>query len=94
MPALSSQAKEPQGIVGCIQGSGLDGQAEDFAGVVEGGEAVDAVVAVAVGHGDDEGQLTTMAQAVGCEFEDAVTVNPAFSVAVPAPKGVGVVVSP
>jgi hypothetical protein len=92
MPALSSQAKEPQSIVGRIQGSGLDGQAKGFAGVVEGGEAVDAVVAAAIGQGDDERQLAAMVQAVSREFVEAVTIDPALTVAVPAPEGVGVVV--
>ncbi len=50
LPTMGSQAEEAQGIVGCIQGSGLDGQVEDFVASVEGGQAVDAIVAVAVGH--------------------------------------------
>ena len=93
MPALSSQAKEPQRIVGRIQGSGLEEEAEGFTGAIDSREAVDAVVAVAIGHGDDEGQLTAMAQAVGGEFEDTMAIDPAFTVAVPAPQGVGVAVS-
>ena len=55
MPALSGQAKEPQDIVGRIQGSGLGEEAEGFTGAIESREAVDAVVAVAIGYGDDEG---------------------------------------
>ena len=93
MPALSSQAKEPQGIMGRIQGNGLEEEAEGFTGAIESREAVDTVVAIAVGQGNDERQLTAMAQAVGGEFVEAVTVNPALAVAVPAPQGVGVVVS-
>jgi hypothetical protein len=49
-------------------------------------------MAVAIGQGDDEGQLTAMLEAVGREFKEAVTVDPAFTVAVPAPQGVGIVV--
>lgn len=50
LPTMGSQAEEAQGIVGRVQGSGLDGQVEDFVASVEGGQAVDAIVAVAVGH--------------------------------------------
>ena len=69
-------------------------EAEGFTGAIESRKAVDAVVAVAVGQGNDEGQLTAMLEAVGGEFVEAVTVNPAFAIAVPAPEGLGVVVSP
>jgi hypothetical protein len=92
MPALSSQAKEPQRIAGRIQGSGLEGEAEGFTGAIEGREAVDAVVAAAIGHGNDERQLTAMLKAVGSEFVEAVTVDPTFAAAIPAPEGVSVVV--
>ncbi|NIV38986.1 MAG: hypothetical protein GWN58_59070 [Anaerolineae bacterium] len=49
-------------------------------------------MAVAVGQGDDERQLAAMLEAVGGEFVDAVAVDPALAVAVPAPQGVSVVV--
>ncbi len=55
VPTLGGQAEEAQGIVGGIQGSGLDRQVEGFAAVVERDQAEDAVVAVAVSHGDDQG---------------------------------------
>ena len=92
-PALSGQTKESQSIVSCIEGGGLDGEAESFAGVIEVGEAVDTVVAVAVSQGDEERQLATMLETVGCEFVDTVTIDPAFAVAIPAPEGMGIVVS-
>jgi hypothetical protein len=92
MPALSGQAKETQRIVGRIQRSGLGAEAEGLPGAIESRKAVNAVVAVAIGQGNDERQLAAMLEAVGSEFVEAVTVNPALAVAVPAPEGVGVVV--
>ncbi len=73
--------------MGRIQGSDLDGEAEGFAGVVEGDEAVDGVVTVAVGHRDEEGQLAAVAEGVGGQFVEAVAVDPALAVVVPAPEG-------
>jgi hypothetical protein len=94
MPALSREAKEAECIVGCIEGSGLEAEAGGFPGAIENGQAVDAVVAAAIGQGDDEGQLTAMLEAVGGEFKDAMAIDPALAIAVPSPQGVGVVVSP
>ena len=94
MPALSSQAEEPQGIVGRIEGSGMEEEAEAFTGTIDSREAMDAVVAATIGQGNGERQLAAMLEAVGRELVEAVTVNPAFAVAIPAPEGVGVVVSP
>ena len=54
VPALGGQAEETVGIVGCVEGSDADGQGEGVAGVIEGRQAVDGVVAVAVGDGDHE----------------------------------------
>lgn len=92
MPAVRCDAKEPQGIVRSVQGSDLDGKAEDFASVVEGSQGVNGVVAVAVGYRDDKGKLARVAKAVGGEFVDAVAVYPALAVAVPTPEGQGVAI--
>jgi hypothetical protein len=92
VPALSGQTKETQGIVGRIQRSGLGAEAEDFPGAIESRKTMNTVMAVAIGQGDDEGQLTAMLEAVGSEFKEAMAVDPAFTVAVPAPQGVGVMV--
>ena len=61
MPALGSQAEQADGIVGSIKGSGEDGQAKDITTTIERGHAKDAIVAAAVGNGDDKGKLTGMA---------------------------------
>jgi hypothetical protein len=64
VPPVGSQAEEAQSVVGLVQGGGLDGQAEGFAGVIESGEALDTVVAVAVGDRDEQGQLASVLEAV------------------------------
>jgi len=51
-------------------------------------------VAVAVGHGDDQGQLAAVLEIIGGQFVEAVTIDPALAVAVPTPKGQGVVIGP
>jgi hypothetical protein len=72
--------------VGGIQGSSLDRKPKGFTSVVEGGKSVDGIVAVAVGNGDHQGKLTAMLEGVGGEFVEAVTIDPALTVAVPAPE--------
>lgn len=46
-----------------VQRSGLDREAEGLTSVIERSEAVDAVMAVAVGDGDGERQLAAMLEA-------------------------------
>ena len=91
-PALGGQAEIAHGIMGAIQGSGLDRQAEGFFGSIERGETKRTIMAIPVGHRDDQGQLATMAQGIGGQFIASVAVDPAMAVAVPAPKGVWVAI--
>jgi hypothetical protein len=93
LPADGDQTKETNGIVGCVQRGGLDRQAEEFAAAVESDQAVDGVVTVAVSHRDDQGELTAMAEAVGGQFVEAVTIDPAVATTVPAPQSQGVAIS-
>jgi hypothetical protein len=92
MPPLGSQAKEADGIVCGVEGSDADGQAKGLTAVIEGRQAVDGVVTVAVSDGDDEGQLAGTLGRVGGELVEAVAVDPAPAIAVPAPEGPGVAV--
>ena len=87
LPALGGQAEEADGIVGSVEGRDADRQVEGFATVIEGCQAMDAVVAVTVGDGDHERQLTGVLGAVGGELVQAVAIDPALAVAVPAPEG-------
>jgi hypothetical protein len=65
VPALGSQAKEANGIMGRVEGSSLNRQSEGLASVIEGCQTVDAVVTVAVSYGDDHRQLAGVLRAVG-----------------------------
>jgi hypothetical protein len=69
-----------------VQRGDLDRQAKGLEGVVEGDQAVDTVVAVTVSYGDKQRQLAAMEEAVGSEFVETVTIDPALAVAVPAPE--------
>jgi len=91
-PTLGGQAEIAHGIMGGIQGSGLDRQAEGFFGSIESAETKHAIMAIPVSHRDDQGQLATMAKRIGGQFIASVAVDPAIAVAVPAPKGVWVVI--
>jgi hypothetical protein len=85
-PTSSSQTEVPEGIVSSIQGSGPDGESKGLASVVESGEGVDGIVTVAVGDGNHQGELAAMLEGVRGEFVEAVAVDPALTVAVPAPE--------
>ena len=91
-PTSSRQTEVPNGIVGGIQGSNLDGEPTGFPSVVEGGKSVDGIVTVAVGDGNHQGKLTAMLEGVGGEFVETVAVDPALAVAVPAPQSQGITV--
>lgn len=85
-PTSSSQTEVPDGIVSSIQGDSLDRKSEGLASVVESGESVDGIVAVAVGDGNRQGELAAMLEGVGGKFIEAVAVDPALTIAVPAPE--------
>jgi hypothetical protein len=72
--------------VGRIQGSGLDRKPEGLASVVESGKSVDRIVAVTVSNGDHQGELTVMLERIGGQLVEAVAVDPALTIAVPAPE--------
>jgi hypothetical protein len=73
--------------VGCVQRGDADGKAKGFPSVIEGNQGVDGIVAVAVGNGDHQWKLTAMLEGVGGEFVEAVAIDPALAVVIPAPKG-------
>jgi len=85
-PTDSGETEVTHGIVGGIQRSSLDREPKGLTSVVESGKSVDGIVAVAVGNGDDQGKLTAMIERVGGEFVEAVAIDPALTVAVPAPE--------
>ena len=85
-PTGSGQTEVANGIVGGIQGSSLDRESKGLSGVVESGKSVDGIVTVAVGNGDHQRKLAAMLEGVGGEFVEAVTVDPALAVAIPAPE--------
>jgi hypothetical protein len=85
-PTGSGETEVAHGIVSGIQGSSLDREPKGLTSVVEGDKRVDGIVAVAVGNGDDQGKLTAVLEGVGGEFVEAVTIDPALTVAVPAPE--------
>lgn len=85
-PAGSSHTEVPDSIVSGIQGSNLDRKPEGLASVVESSKSVDGIVAVTVGNGDCQRELAAMQEGVGGEFIEAVAVDPALTVAVPAPE--------
>jgi hypothetical protein len=85
-PTGSGQTEVANGIVGSIQGSSLDRESKGLPRVVESGKRVDGIVAVAVGYGDHQRKLAAMLEGVGGEFVEAVAVDPALAVAVPAPE--------
>jgi len=57
---------------------------------MHGGEIGDRIVTMIVQHIDDEGQLAGMAQRIGREFVQAVAIDVAFTIRVPAPTGLRV----
>ena len=61
VPALGGETKIANGIMSGIQGSGLDRQAEDFFASIESDETKNAIMAVAISHSDNYGQLAAMA---------------------------------
>ena len=85
-PTGSGQTEVANGIVGSIQGSSLDRESKGLPGVVESGKSVDRIVTVAVGNGDHQRKLAAMLEGVGGEFVEAVAIDPALAVAVPAPE--------
>ena len=91
-PTSSGQAEVANGIVSGIQGSSLDGKPKGLSCVVKCGKSVDGIVAVAVSDGDHQGELAAMLEGVGGEFVEAVTIDPALTIAVPAPEGQGVTI--
>ena len=89
-PTGSGQTEVTEGIMCGIQGNSLDRETEDFSCMVQDGKSVDGIVAVAVGNGDDQGELTAMLEGVGGEFVEAVSIDPTFAVTIPAPESQGV----
>jgi hypothetical protein len=85
-PTGSGQAEVANGIVSSIQGSGLDREPKGLASVVESSESVDRIVAVAVGDRDHQGELAGMLEGVGGEFVEAVAIDPALAIVIPAPE--------
>ena len=85
-PTGSGQTEIANGIVGSIQGSSLDRESKGLPRVVESGKSVDGIVTVAVGNGDHQRKLAAVLEGVGGEFVEAVAVDPALAVAVPAPE--------
>jgi hypothetical protein len=85
-PTSRGETEVSNGIVGGIQGGSPDRESKSLTSVVESGKSVDRIVAVAVGNGDDQGKLTAMIERVGGEFVEAVSIDPALTVAVPAPE--------
>ena len=94
MPALRGQAEKADGIVGRVEGSGLDRQVEEVTTAIESGHAEDTVVAVAdfgelsrvVGDGNDEWELAGMAEGISSQLVEAVAVDPAIAIAIPTPE--------
>jgi hypothetical protein len=89
-PASSRQAEVADGIVGRVQGGDADGETKGLASMVEGGQGVDGIVAVAVGDRDQQGELTAMLEGVGDEFVETVAIDPTLAVVIPAPERGGV----
>ncbi|MBV7335872.1 hypothetical protein KFU94_48055 [Chloroflexi bacterium TSY] len=69
-------------IMSRIQSGSLDGQAEEFAPSIECGKTKDAVVAIAISHGDDQGQLTAMLEGIGSQFIASVPIDPTVAIAI------------
>ena len=92
VPALGSQAEIADDIVGRIQRGSLERPAQAFPPLIEGGQTEDTVVAIAIGHGDDQRQLAAMLERIGGQLVAGVTIDPTMAVAIPAPEGVRVAV--
>ena len=64
LPALGSQAIEAEGIVSSIKANGLESEAEVFLSSIEADQSVDAIVAITVSQGDQQGQLASVVETI------------------------------
>ena len=94
LPLFGTQTIQGERVMGFIQRGGGDAKTEEIDGFVHGGQVGHRVMPMVIQDVEDEGQLAVMLQGVGGEFVQAMPVDLALPIRIPAPAGQRVMQAP